>query len=136
MYLIDRIEWSTFYDQLARVAAIQDEIKGDEDKLIPLVQKWTERNNDVTAMCIFVIQLPCHQIENIFDLLNKLEGFDDKRDLFQRRITICFSKYIAEKFDLFPSALKKVDRIKEKEEWKKEFPSKNTLLRQKQLQIL
>ena len=37
MYLVDRIEWPTFYDQLARIVPIWDEIKGDEDKLRPIV---------------------------------------------------------------------------------------------------
>ena len=78
MYLMDRIEWPSFFDQLARIAQIRDELKRDEVKLRPLVQKWTERNNDITSMCISVIELPYHQIENFFDLLTKLEGFDDK----------------------------------------------------------
>ena len=78
MYLVDRIEWQAFYDQLARIVAIWDEIKGDEDKLKPIVQKWSERNNGITTMCISVIQLPCHQIENIFHFLNKPEDFDSK----------------------------------------------------------
>ena len=85
------------------------------------MHNWTERNNDITAMCISIIQLLCHQIEKIFNLLNKLQGFDDKRDSFQKRLTICFSKYIVEKFDLFPSTLKTLDKVKEKEEWKREL---------------
>jgi len=31
------------------------------------------------------------------------------------------SKYVGEKFDLFPSALKRIDKVKEKEEWGKEL---------------
>ena len=27
MYLIDRIQWPTFFDQLARIAEIRDEVK-------------------------------------------------------------------------------------------------------------
>lgn len=121
MYLVDRIEWKEFYDQLTRIVTIWDEIKGDEDNLKPIVQKQNERNNDITSMCISVIQLPCHQIEKIFYFLNRLEDFDSKWVYIQKRITICLSKYIAERFDLFPSALEKVDRIKEKEEWEKEL---------------
>ena len=71
MYLRDKIEWSTFFDQLTRIATSMDELKRDEIKLTPLAQKWRERNNDITIMCISVIQLPCHQVENFFDLLNK-----------------------------------------------------------------
>ena len=72
-------------------------------------------------MCISVIQFPYHQTEKIFYFLTKLEGFGDKRESFQKRVTIFFSKYVVEKFDLFPSALKTNDKIKEKDEWKKEL---------------
>ena len=37
MYLIDRIEWPTFFDQLARIAEIRDELNRDEDRLKPVV---------------------------------------------------------------------------------------------------
>lgn len=121
MYLVDRIEWPSFFDLLEGIAAIRDELNRGEVKFISLVQKWTERNNNITTMCIFVIQLSCHQIEKIFDLLNKLQGFDDKQDSFQKRLTICFSMYIVENFDLFPCALKIIDKLKEKEEWKREL---------------
>lgn len=67
-------------------------------------------------MCVSVIQLPFHQIEKIFDLLNKLEGFDDKKNSFLKRLVICFSRYLVENFDLFPCALKAIDEIKNKEE--------------------
>ena len=79
------------------------------------------RNSDITLMCISVINLTCHQLEKVFDLLNKLQDFDDKQDSFLRRLTICLSKYLTRNFDLFLCALKSVDRIKEKEEWKKEL---------------
>lgn len=72
-------------------------------------------------MCIFVIQLSCHQVEQIFDLLNKLEDFDEKRNSLQRRLTHCFSRYIDENFNLFPFSFETIDIIKEKEKWKKEL---------------
>ena len=87
----------------------------------PLVQKWRERSNDITLMYMSIIILTCHRVEKVFDLLNKLQDFDDKQDSFLRRLTICFSKYLTEKFDLFPCALKSIHRIKEKEESKKEL---------------
>ena len=121
MYMVDRIEWPSFFDSLEKIAAIRDELKKNEDKFRPLMQKWTERNKDITDMCISLIHLTCHQIEKIFDLLNKLQGFDDKQNSFQRRLNICFSKYFAEKFDLFPCALKTVDKVKSKDEWKSEL---------------
>ena len=119
--MVDRVEWSSFYDLLAGLIATRDELKRKEVVFKPLVQKWMERNSDITLMCISIIDLTCHQIEKVFDLLSKLQGFDDKQDFFLRSLTICFSKYLTRKFDLFPCALKSVDRIKEKEQWKKEL---------------
>ena len=121
MYMVDRIEWPSFFDSLEKIVAIRDELKKNEDKFKPLMQKWIERNKDITDMCTFVIQLTCRQIEKTFDLLNKLEGFDDKKNSFQRRLNICLSRYFAEKFDLFPCALKTVDKVKRKDEWKREL---------------
>ena len=80
--MIDRIEWPTFFDQLARIAKIRDELKRDEDRLKPLVRKWTKRNDNIISIFISIIHFPCHQIENIFDILTKMEGFDDKHDSF------------------------------------------------------
>ena len=98
-----------------------DELNRDKDKLTLLAQKWRERNNDITIICISTVQMPYHQVEKIFDLLNKLENFDDKRDSLQKSLTLYFSRYIAEKFTFFPCALESVDRIKEKEKWKREL---------------
>ena len=115
MYMIDRIEWPAFFDLLERLIIIRDELKGNEDKFIPLVQRWKKRSKDITDMCISVIQPTCCQVDKIFDLLNKLQGFDDKQDSFQRRLKICLSKYFVEKFSLFPCALKTVDKMKSKD---------------------
>lgn len=114
MYLVDRIEGPSFFDLLSEIASIKDELKRDEVVFRHLVQRWTKRNEDITAMCISIIQLPCHQIEKIFHLLNKLEGFDDKKIYFQKILIICFSRYVVEKFDLFLCALKIINEIKEK----------------------
>ena len=99
MYLVDKIDWLSFFDLLEKIAGIRDEVKKNEDKFRPLMQKWTERSKDITDMCISVVQLTCYQIEKIFDLLNKLQSFDDKQDSFQRRLKICCSNYFAKKFD-------------------------------------
>ena len=54
-------------------------------------------------------------------MTNDLSDFDEKRFVVQKRIIICFSKYVVEKFELFPHTLKKIDELKEKEEWDKEL---------------
>lgn len=121
IYLRDKIQWSTFYDQLTRIITFLDELNKEKDRLTSLAQKWRERNNDITIICISTIQMPYHQVQKIFDLLNKLENFGDKRDSLQRRLTLCFSKYIAEKFTLFSCALESVDTLKVKEKWNREI---------------
>ena len=60
MYLVEKIEWPSFFDLLVGVAAIRDELKRNEAIFKPLVQKQIERNSDITIMCIFIIQLSCH----------------------------------------------------------------------------
>ena len=77
--------------------------------------------------------MPYHQVEKLFDLLNKLENFDDERDSLQRRLTLIFSQYIAENFTLFPCALESMDMLKEKEKWKREM---DELLNERMINIM
>ena len=37
MYLIDKIEWPTFFDQLSEISAIRDELKHNEATFRPIV---------------------------------------------------------------------------------------------------
>ena len=39
MYLAEKIEWPLFYDQLARVVNIWEELKENEEALKPIVNK-------------------------------------------------------------------------------------------------
>ena len=54
MYMVDRVEWSSFYDFLVGIVAARDELKRKEVAFKPLVQKWMERNSDITLMCISI----------------------------------------------------------------------------------
>ena len=54
-------------------------------------------------------------------MTSDLSDFDEKRVTMQKRIIICLYKYLSEKFELFPHAFKKIDKIKKKEEWGKEL---------------
>lgn len=98
-----------------------EEIKRDEDTLKSIVQKWKERDDDITDMCISVINISYDQIVNFFCITSDLTEFDEKIFYVQKLIMICLSKYAARKFDLFPNTLKRDDEIKEKEEWKNEL---------------
>ena len=52
-------------------------MKRKEVEFKPLVQKWRERSNDITLMYMSIISLTCHQVQKVFDLLNKLQDFDE-----------------------------------------------------------
>ena len=39
IHLRDKIQWSTFFDQLVRIVALMDELNRDGVKLTPLAQK-------------------------------------------------------------------------------------------------
>lgn len=54
-------------------------------------------------------------------MTNNLSDFDDKRVTLHKRIINYFSKYLSENFDLFPHALRAVDKINDKEEWVREL---------------
>ena len=43
MYLVDKIEWPLFYDKLARIIKIWEEMKENEETLKPIVNKWGKR---------------------------------------------------------------------------------------------
>ena len=82
------------------------EINEAKEVLKPIIRKWEERDKDITLLCTSIIDSSHEQIERIFDLTNDLSNFKNKKEALQRRISICFSKYLGERFDLFPKVLK------------------------------
>ena len=100
---------------------MQNELKDNENILKPIFIKWNSRGSDVTILCCSVIGLSCEQIEKTFDMINNLSDFDNKRVALERRIINYFSKYLSKCFELFPHALKAMDKLKDKEEWAKEL---------------
>ena len=66
---------------MARIVALEDEMKRDEGKLKSITQKWNDRNDDITNMYVSVIPISCHQMDKIFD---------DKQGAFFRRLTFFF----------------------------------------------
>ena len=80
MYLADKIEWPLFYDQLARVVNIWDEVKANDEVLKPIVNKWgKKRRKEVTFLCYSIIRSSHDQIERTYDIVNDLPDFDNKR---------------------------------------------------------
>ena len=82
------------------------EIKEVEEVLKPIMIKCEEREKDVTLLFTLVIDLSHEQIKKTFDLTNDISNFKNKKEALRRRVPICFSRYLGEKFDLFPQALK------------------------------
>ena len=94
-----------------------DELKGSDDALKPIVNKWNMRDKDVTLLCFSIITLSCKHIEETYQLTNDLSEFDDKRIVLQRRIINYLEKYESKSFGLFPHALDRKNKLKNKEEW-------------------
>lgn len=117
MYLVDKIGWPTLYEQLEKVINIWNELKENDVSLKPIVNKWNKRDKYVTLLCFSVITLSCEHIEKTYDLTNDLSNFDDKKTTLQRRIINYLAKYKSKIFGLFPHALDKKDKLKNKEEW-------------------
>lgn len=120
-YLGDKIEWPLFYDQLARVINIWDEIKARDEVLKPIIDKWVKRRKEVTFLCFSVITTSCDHIERTFDIVSDLTDFDNQRVCLQRLIVGYLDKYKSQKFRLFPHALDNKNTLVSKDEWTKEL---------------
>lgn len=57
MYLVDKIGWPIFYEQLSRLMNIWNELKINEVSLNLIVNKWDNRDRDVTLLCFSIISL-------------------------------------------------------------------------------
>lgn len=116
MYVVNKIEWPLFYDQLAKVISMWDEIKESDEALRPVVNKWIKRKREMTLLCYSVIRSSHDQIEITYDLAHDLIDFDDRRVELQRRIVGYLDKYKSHKFDLFPFPLDKKNKLKNKDD--------------------
>ena len=121
MYLVEKIEWPLFYDHLAKVVNIWEEMKENEETLKPIINEWGKRRKEITFLCYFVIRSSHDHIEKTHDVAKNLSEFDDKRVGLQRKVVTYLSKYKSEKFDLFPHALDKKNKLNNKDEWAKEL---------------
>ena len=123
MYLADKIEWPIFYDRLARMVNIWDELKENEEILKPIVNKWGKkrRRKEVLFLCYSVIRSSNEQIEKTYDIVTDLPTFDERRIYLQKIVIGYLSKYKSEKFDLFPCAIDRKNKLKSKDEWAKQL---------------
>ena len=76
---------------------------------------------EIAFLCYFVIRSSHDHIEKKIDVANDLLEFDDRRVGLQRKVVAYLSKYKNEKFDLFPHALDRKNKLKNKDEWAKEL---------------
>ena len=123
MYLAEKIEWPLFYDQLARVVNIWEELKTNEEVLKLITNKWgkKKRRKEVTFLCFPVIMSSHDQIEKIYDIATELPDFDEKRIHLQKIIISYLTKYKSKKFYLFPHAIDRKNRLTSRDEWAKQL---------------
>ena len=79
MYLVDKIEWPLFYDQLSKVINIWEEMQASDEALKPIVNKWSKKKKEVIFLYYSVIKFLHEHIEKIYDITNDLPKFDDRR---------------------------------------------------------
>ena len=121
MYLADKIEWSLFFDQLVKVIDIWEELKTHDDTLKPIVNKWGRREKEITLLCYSVIKSSNDHVEKLYDIANDLSDFHNRRVALQPKIDSYLNKYKNKKFDLFPCALDRKKKLKNKDEWSKQL---------------
>ena len=66
-------------------------------------------------LCYSIIRSSHDQFEKTYDIVNDLPEFDNKRVHLQRRIVGYLNKYKSQKFDLFPHALDRKNKLKNKD---------------------
>jgi hypothetical protein len=63
IYLIDKIDWPSFYEKLTKTINIWDDIKENDEALKPIFNKWSKRSKEVTFLCFSIISLSYQHIE-------------------------------------------------------------------------
>ena len=68
MYLIDRVEWPTFYLELSKFAHVFKRLIDDELEISAILNRWEKEEDEMSILCIEVIGM--HEvsgIEKVFD---------------------------------------------------------------------
>ena len=121
VYLIDKIKWPLFFDQLARVVHIWEQLKTHDETLRPVISKWVKRSGEIAFSSHSVKRPSSDHIKKLSDTVNELSDFDHRKVALQLKINASLSKYKSKKFDLFPRALDRQNQLKNKDEWSKEL---------------
>lgn len=93
MYLVDKIEWPMFYDQLEKVISIWEELKTHDEVLKPIINKWGKRKKEITFLCYSVTRSSYDHIERTYDIANDLSYFDNWRVSLQLKVVSYLRKY-------------------------------------------
>ena len=68
MYLIDRVEWPTFYTELSKFVDLLENFKNNEALVRKILDRWIKREQEPSILCIEVIGLPVvSKIEDFFN---------------------------------------------------------------------
>ena len=69
MYMIDKVEWPTFYIELSKFSDLLEKIKNNEATVRTILDRWIRREQELRILCIEVIGLPV--VSKIEDFLIK-----------------------------------------------------------------
>ena len=67
IYLVDRVEWPTFYLELSKFANVFKKLRDNEMTVSEILDRWTKREYELSIMCTEVVGLPkVSRIEKVF----------------------------------------------------------------------
>ena len=67
-YLLDRVDWPSFYIEVNKFANILKGLRDNEPKVRPILDRWVRREHELTVLCTEVVSLPSvSKIDEVFD---------------------------------------------------------------------
>ena len=68
VYLIDRVEWKTYYIELSKLSDILKRLKENETTIREILDRWIRQEQELSILCTKVVGLPfVSKIEDVFD---------------------------------------------------------------------
>ena len=58
MYLIDRVEWPTFYIELSKFVDLLQNLRNNEVTIIVILDRWIKREQELSILSTKVVGLP------------------------------------------------------------------------------
>ena len=67
-YLLDRVDWPSFYIEVNKFTDILKGLRDNEPRVRPILDRWVRREQELTVLCTEVVGLPSvSRIEEVFD---------------------------------------------------------------------